>query len=738
MKRTSLKTAVFVPALAVLIAGIVALAITVGSVASASTSEMTDQLITSKIDENAQKFESMAMEPYSVASALSPILSDIAKRSENPRDDVLDVLISVLDADVLGAGKNIIGVWTGWEPNAIDGKDSQYVNAEYHDETGRFIPYVYRDGNGYGIAPLMDYEDPVAGDYIVTARKTGRPHVTDPFEYDVGGEIKSMYTISFPILDSDNTVLGVVGIDIDLERVISTINEASILDDGSIFVISPSGLYASHTDENLLMKSYTSTWVGNHSIEIGRLLSQGGSFSSTDYSDELMTDVIFKASGVMIGDTGNYWAVCGIVPQSTANAPSDTIIWLVIGVGFALIVITGLTIMLFIRRGLKEMPGITAMAERISRGDISGISAGSDAEPTKNEITLLQRAFGSISNSIKSQAEIMSRIADGDYFVSIPVRCDSDVMNKAINDMLDRTNAALHQIMSSSVQIDAGAKQIADGAQSLAHGSVEQASAIEHLSTSIGVITDMTNQNTGIAKEAADLSGEIKTIAETGNEQMGQMMQAVNDINDASNQIGKIIKVIDDIAFQTNILALNAAVEAARAGQHGKGFAVVAEEVRNLAAKSAEAAKDTGGMIENSIERANLGLSIATKTSDSLKEIVDGINRSAVIVAQIARSSEEQSTSIAQINTGIEQVAQVVTQNSATAEESAAASEEMSSQSNIMAKNISRFKLRDMGGHQALMAAGAGLEAYSSMAKRIPTGSDGRGERVAFDKYMSS
>ena len=177
---------------------------------------------------------------------------------------------------------------------------------------------------------------------------------------------------------------------------------------------------------------------------------------------------------------------------------------------------------------------------------------------------------------------------------------------------------------------------------------------------------------------------------------MDEMMGAVKEINQASQSIGKVIKVIEDIAFQTNILALNAAVEAARAGQHGRGFAVVAEEVRSLAEKSADAAKDTSSLIESSIDKASLGVRIAGETAESLADIVAGINESSQLIAQIAKSSGEQSLSMNQLNTSIDQVAQVVQQNSATAEESAAASMEMSSQSNLLYDLISRFKLKDL------------------------------------------
>jgi methyl-accepting chemotaxis protein len=198
-----------------------------------------------------------------------------------------------------------------------------------------------------------------------------------------------------------------------------------------------------------------------------------------------------------------------------------------------------------------------------------------------------------------------------------------------------------------------------------------------------------------MAGRAAALANTIMKNAGKGNRQMDEMTAAVKEINTASQGISKVIKVIDDIAFQTNILALNAAVEAARAGQHGKGFAVVAEEVRNLAAKSAKAAKETGDMIQNSIEKAEMGSQIAIETATSLAEIVSGINESSELVKGIAKSSEEQALGIDQINIGIDQVSQVIQQNSATAEESAAASEEMSGQSDVLGDLISRFTLKD-------------------------------------------
>jgi len=228
-------------------------------------------------------------------------------------------------------------------------------------------------------------------------------------------------------------------------------------------------------------------------------------------------------------------------------------------------------------------------------------------------------------------------------------------------------------------------------------------------SASITEITQKTRENADKAERAAVLANTIKDSAEKGSRQMDEVMAAVKDINASSQNISRVIKSIDDIAFQTNILALNAAVEAARAGQHGKGFAVVAEEVRNLAAKSAEAAKDTEGLIADSMNKADLGSRIADDTAASLVEIVIGIGESTQLVNEIARSSEEQSEGIGQINRGIDQVAQVVHQNSATAQQSAAASQEISGQSTMLKELTAQFKLKGAKEFESLPSSSKSL-----------------------------
>jgi len=286
-------------------------------------------------------------------------------------------------------------------------------------------------------------------------------------------------------------------------------------------------------------------------------------------------------------------------------------------------------------------------------------------------------------------------LASGNLNFDVIIRSEDDSVSKTLRQVVEDLNVMFVEINTSTEQVAVGSKQIADGSQTLARSATEQAASVEQLSASIAEVAQKTKDNADMAERAAALAGTIKSNAEKGSHQMDEMMMAVKDINTSSQNISKVIKSIDDIAFQTNILALNAAVEAARAGQHGKGFAVVAEEVRNLAAKSAEAAKDTESLIADSIEKAELGSRIADDTAASLVEIVSGIGESSALVNEIAKSSEEQSEGIARINEGIDQVAQVVHQTSATAEQSAAASQEMSGQSTMLEELISRFKLKD-------------------------------------------
>lgn len=302
-----------------------------------------------------------------------------------------------------------------------------------------------------------------------------------------------------------------------------------------------------------------------------------------------------------------------------------------------------------------------------------------------------------ISSYINEISYILTEMANGNLGVGITVDYLGDFIEikNSINMIVKSFNEVLGDMNLAAEQVAAGSRQVSDSSQALSQGSTEQASSIEELTASMNEIAEQTKKNAVNANLANELALTAKNNAAQGNDQMKEMLKAMEEINLSSSNISKIIKVIDDIAFQTNILALNAAVEAARAGQHGKGFAVVAEEVRNLAARSANAAKETTSMIEGSIKKVEEGTKIANETADALNNIVEGVAKAADIVGNIASASNEQATGISQVNQGISQVSQVIQTNSATAEEGSAASEELSGQADLLKEMVAKFKLKN-------------------------------------------
>ncbi len=337
---------------------------------------------------------------------------------------------------------------------------------------------------------------------------------------------------------------------------------------------------------------------------------------------------------------------------------------------------------------------LTKVANQLSEGDI-GVTVKD--HNCKDEIYDLVEAFRSMADNIKDQTRIAHEISQGNLQLDVTPRSDKDVLGFALKEIVDDYNILLATMRESTIQVTAGAGQVASASQALAQGSTEQASAIEQITSSMSDIAEKTSINATRTSEADQLAHNVAKEAQAGNDKMHEMVAAMKEINKSSVEISKVIKTIDDIAFQTNILALNATVEAARAGVHGKGFAVVAEEVRNLAEKSAQAANETNDMITGSIQKINNGAELAKETAKSLEGIVSDVEKTAELIDDIAVATNNQATAVTEINQALNQVSVVVQNNSASSEECAASSEELANQADALILMLSKYQLKDGG-----------------------------------------
>ena len=558
--------------------------------------------------------------------------------------------LAILEAAVK-ANPQYVGIWTAWEPNALDGRDAAFVNAggsaifpgaKAHDATGRFVPYVFATPDGFDVAPLIDYDKPGAGDYYLLAQRSGKQQIIEPYSYQVGDKTVIMTSLVTPIV-IDGEVKGVTGLDLDLEAIQQRLAEVKPYETGSVALISSAGNWAAFGEQKWLMKPIEEQ---NSTLADAKpRILKGEAFSVEGFSNSLDTEVLRLFEPVEVGVTGTPWSILVNLPMDKILAPArDLTIFTIMAASalvVALSVILGLLIRALVVRPIARLTGtVDALAGGQTSIEVPATGRG-------DELGVMARAINIFREKLIEMDAMRQRQAEAERNAELEkkrmMRGLADGFEQSVKGIVESVSSAAVELQASAQSMAGVAEESTRQASAVAAAATQAtanvstvAAASEELSASIAEITRQVNDS------AVSARGAVDEVAKTG--------ATIEELNTAANKIGGIVQMINEIASQTNLLALNATIEAARAGEAGKGFAVVASEVKALATQTSRATDEIATQISGM-------QGITHQAVDAMGSIRASINRISEIASAIAAAVEEQSAATREISNNANQAA---------------------------------------------------------------------------------
>ncbi|TDV09192.1 methyl-accepting chemotaxis protein [Paraburkholderia caballeronis] len=593
---------------------------------------------------------------FRISHALADAMAAVHEQADPSRPTADAIMRRVAESN-----PDYVDVWTGWEPNAFDGKDSEFVNKPGTDASGRYLTLWTRASGKLALDVSPDYDDPSAqGDWYQQPKKSGHDILTEPTKYTLSGVDVVMISTCVPIV-IDGKFVGVAGVDVAISNMQQHIQSLHPYGTGYVSLISAKGVYvADGSPQGLAGKQIGAAGIGAAGVGAEEAAAvHDGRERVAWTNDPTLGRVLRVYRPVSIGGTQTSWMVAVTLPEQVVMAAVWKQRLVALALGVCTVVVVSLVLMLVLERAvLRPLGGEPGDATRLAN-EIAAGNLRAEAHVRPGDTVSLMYALVTMKNQL-------ARIVQG--------------------------------IKVSSESITVAAVQIAAGNSDLSSRTEEQAASLGETASSMDELTGAVHHNADNARQAATMAGSASGLAQRGGQVVGQMVDTMTGISDSSARVAEIIAVIEGIAFQTNILALNAAVEAARAGEQGRGFAVVASEVRSLAQRSATAAKEIKDLIGESVGRVEAGSKLVHEAGRTIGEIVESITKVTDIVQEIASASEEQNSGITQVNQAVAQMDQVTQQNAALVEEAAAAAQSMSEQAQALRSAVAVFQTNGADG----------------------------------------